>query len=49
MSVSKFFRRFMVLAGLASCLALASCNTIEGAGEDVESAGEAVQDAADGD
>ena len=28
-------------------LSLASCNTLEGAGEDVEAGGEAVQDAAD--
>ncbi|MCW8107654.1 entericidin A/B family lipoprotein [Alteromonas ponticola] len=27
---------------------LAACNTMHGAGEDVEEAGEAVQDAADG-
>lgn len=29
-------------------LAAAGCATIEGAGKDIESAGEAVQDAADG-
>jgi len=32
---------------LGSSMALAACNTVEGAGKDVESAGEAVQDAAD--
>lgn len=37
-----------VLAGL-SVLALSACNTVEGAGEDVESAGEAIQDSADDD
>jgi len=30
-----------------SSLLIAACNTVEGAGKDVESAGEAVQDAAD--
>lgn len=34
----------LVLAGM---LALGACNTMEGAGKDVEAAGEAVQDAAD--
>lgn len=28
---------------------LAACNTMEGAGEDIESAGEAIQEGADGD
>jgi len=32
---------------LGSSLFVAACNTVEGAGKDVESAGEAVQDAAD--
>lgn len=30
-----------------STMALAACNTMEGVGEDVEEAGESVQDAAD--
>ncbi|MFP4560954.1 MAG: entericidin A/B family lipoprotein [Thiohalorhabdus sp.] len=38
--------RFSAFA-LALVLALAGCNTMEGAGEDVEEAGEATQDAAD--
>jgi predicted small secreted protein len=33
---------------LAATLSLAACNTIEGAGKDIENAGEVVQDAADG-
>ncbi|GIW74287.1 MAG: hypothetical protein KatS3mg103_0809 [Phycisphaerales bacterium] len=33
-----------VLAGLA--IAAAACNTMEGAGEDIEAGGEAIQDAA---
>jgi len=39
-----------LLALMCSCMLLLAigCATIEGAGEDVESAGEAVQDAADG-
>ncbi|MCB2014393.1 MAG: entericidin A/B family lipoprotein [Sphingobium sp.] len=32
---------------LGSSLLVAACNTVEGAGRDVESVGEAVQDAAD--
>lgn len=32
---------------LGSSLFVVACNTVEGAGKDVESAGEAVQDAAD--
>lgn len=35
----------LVLAGAAS-LAIAACNTVEGAGRDVEAAGEAVADTA---
>lgn len=31
---------------LAGMLALSACNTVEGAGRDVQSAGEAVEDAA---
>lgn len=35
--------RYAILLG---CLALAGCNTVEGAGRDVQSAGKAVGDAA---
>lgn len=35
-----------ILMMLGSSVALVACNTVEGAGRDVESAGEAVQDAA---
>ncbi|HEY0116237.1 MAG TPA: entericidin EcnA/B family protein [Allosphingosinicella sp.] len=41
--VRKFIALFMVTTGLA----LAGCNTIEGAGRDVASVGETVADAAD--
>lgn len=38
-------KKLMTLALLTSSLVLAACNTIEGAGEDVESVGEAAEDA----
>ncbi|GAB5382536.1 MAG: hypothetical protein Alis3KO_39510 [Aliiglaciecola sp.] len=38
----------LVLLLLVLSAALGGCATLEGAGEDIESAGEAVQDAADG-
>lgn len=40
--------RSLLLAGLISLtMPLAACNTIEGAGEDVESVGDTVEDTAD--
>lgn len=39
-------KKIVTVAVLASGLALAACNTIEGAGKDVESVGETVADAA---
>ncbi|MFI4860214.1 MAG: entericidin A/B family lipoprotein [Phycisphaerales bacterium JB063] len=36
----------ILLLGIAA-FALAGCNTMQGAGEDIESAGDAIQDAAD--
>jgi entericidin B len=39
-------RTLMLLSLAVSSLGLASCNTVEGAGRDIESAGEAVQDSA---
>jgi predicted small secreted protein len=43
-------RRFAIAAvcamGAVASLTLSGCNTVEGAGKDVEKAGEAVQDAA---
>lgn len=42
----RFTLAFLVALGLMS-LTLASCNTVEGAGKDLEEAGEAIQDAAD--
>jgi entericidin B len=42
--------RFALLLALTATFAFSfgACNTTEGVGEDVESAGEAIQDAADG-
>lgn len=39
-------KKIVTLALVASGLSLAACNTIEGAGKDVESVGEAVSDTA---
>lgn len=40
-------RKIVTLALLVGSLAVAGCNTVEGLGKDVESAGETVKDAAD--
>lgn len=39
-------RRIIGLTMLAGMLALSACNTVEGAGRDIKSAGDAVEDAA---
>jgi predicted small secreted protein len=39
-------RKLMLLAVLAASLTTAACNTVAGMGRDVESAGDAVEDAA---
>jgi predicted small secreted protein len=39
-------RKLVILAALASTLAIAACNTVEGAGQDVQAAGSAVTGAA---
>ena len=44
--MSKFKTWSILLIGIVSFV-LAGCNTVEGAGEDVEAVGNAVQDAAD--
>ena len=36
----------MIIAALAASLALSACNTVAGAGKDMESAGEAVTETA---
>jgi len=40
-------RKVLLLAVLAASMAAAACNTVSGAGKDVESAGEAVTDTAE--
>lgn len=40
-------RKVFLMAILAAGLAVSACNTVSGAGRDVESAGEAVTDAAE--
>jgi len=39
-------RKLLILAAAAVCLTVAACNTVEGAGRDVSSAGHAVSDTA---
>ncbi|SNS19512.1 Predicted small secreted protein [Sphingomonas laterariae] len=39
-------RRIFTLAMVAGALIVSACNTVEGAGKDVQSAGEAVEDVA---
>lgn len=43
----KRLQRFVMAVALAAALVGGACNTTEGFGEDVESAGEGIQDAAD--
>lgn len=40
-------RKVLLLAVLAASMATAACNTVSGAGKDVESAGQAVTDTAE--
>jgi predicted small secreted protein len=39
-------RKLIILAAIAASLTVAACNTVEGAGKDVSSAGDAVSDTA---
>ena len=39
-------RKLIILAAIAASLSVAACNTVEGAGRDVSSAGRAVSDTA---
>ncbi len=50
-SVELNARRLLLCLALAtfSAASLSACNTVEGAGEDIEATGEAIQDSADGD
>ncbi len=40
-------RKLIATLAIGSALVLSACNTVEGAGRDLESAGTAVKDAAD--
>ncbi len=40
-------RKLLGMAMLASAVLVSACNTVEGVGRDVQSAGSAVEDAAD--
>lgn len=40
-------RKYLGIAMLAGALLVSACNTVEGAGKDVQSAGQAVENAAD--
>lgn len=41
-------RKLLTVFSLSSALVLSACNTIAGAGEDVESVGDCVEDTAEG-
>ncbi len=45
----RLFFSLILLALTGASLSLAACNTVEGAGRDIQGLGEAVEDAADGD
>lgn len=48
MELKRTIRTLLALAAVTTAVTcLAACNTMEGAGRDVEDAGQAVQDAAD--
>ena len=40
-------RKLVIMAALAASMAIAACNTVEGAGKDVSAAGHAVSNTAD--
>jgi entericidin B len=40
-------RKFVLFAVMAASMAIAACNTVEGAGKDVSAAGHAVSNTAD--
>jgi predicted small secreted protein len=49
MKISKIRIWAMLLGTVLSGLTLTACNTVEGVGRDVESVGDAIEDAADND
>ncbi|KGF31174.1 MULTISPECIES: entericidin A/B family lipoprotein [Oligella] len=46
MKLSKLTRMFVLALGLAGAVFATGCNTVHGAGEDIEAGGEAIQRAA---
>lgn len=48
-SLSYMLRKLMLILAVAgfSAAGLTGCNTVEGAGQDIESAGESIEDSAD--
>lgn len=42
------FKSLLLLCILSSTFGLSGCNTMSGAGQDIEAAGEAIEDAAEG-
>jgi len=44
---SKFTSPLIALAALMGAVSLGACNTMQGVGEDVQSAGEAIEDTAE--
>lgn len=49
LNMKTFWKKAAVLVALIACMGyfLTACNTVEGAGRDIEDAGEGIQDAAD--
>lgn len=48
LTISSIIKRFTTVAfGLAMIAGLSACNTVEGVGRDVQSAGDTIEDAAD--
>ena len=44
---SKMIKRYALLLGLLSAFALSACNTMKGAGQDIQSGGEKLEDKAE--
>lgn len=47
MNIAKIQPVYLLLLALAYASAMTGCNTIEGAGQDIQRGGEAIEDAAD--
>ena len=45
--MKRMIQATLLLMVLGSMMFIAACNTVEGAGKDIEKGGEAIQDAAD--